>query len=92
MNWKTLDLGQVVKQAIAQLFEHGLVLFLHALLRHGLRLIEGIRCALRRKNGAFDEKVRRDDRPGWSRVLGLDMKQPSGMTNIVVIAEERRTL
>ena len=87
-----LHLGQVVKQSIAQTLEHSFVLLLHPLLGHRLRLVERIRRPLRREDAALDEQVGGQDRTGRTRVLSLDMEQPSSVTDVMVIAKERRTL
>lgn len=90
--WEALHFRQVVKQSVAQTLEHPLVLILHPLLRHSFRLVNRVGSSLRRKDGPLDKEVGGQDRTRRTRVLCLDVKQPSSVTNIVVVAEERRTL
>ena len=87
-----LNLWQVIELPIAQTLEHVLVLLLHPLLGDRLRLFQRIRGPLGRKDGPLDEEVRGKNRTSRSRVLSLDVKQPSSVTDVMVIAKERRTL
>jgi hypothetical protein len=83
---------QEIELPIAQTLEHVFVLLLHPLLSDRLRLVERIGRPLGRKDGPLDEEVRGKNRTSRSRVLSLDVKQPSSVTDVMVIAKERRTL
>ena len=90
--WLPRDLWQAVKGAIAQLFQHGLVLVLHLLLDDFIRVLRAVRAARSGQDGPFIEEMRSDPQSRQPRVFCLNVEQTSKVTDVVVVPKERRTL